>query len=123
MTKGYTAIAIAGGLVLVGLVLYVWQKGIAGATKAAVNAASDAVGGAVVGLGDAIGIPETNMSECEQLLAGGHYWDATFKCPAGTLLKGIFGDTPAAIPSTSSPAIASSTGTSAPSLSSPAPAF
>jgi hypothetical protein len=69
--------------------------------RGTVNLANDAVGGAVVGLGDAIGIPETNLTECQQLLAAGRYWDASFKCPAGTLIKGFFGDlpsTPAASP-------------------------
>jgi hypothetical protein len=123
VSKAYTAAAIGVGVLVVGAILYVWKNGLAGVARAGVNAANDVVGGAVVGLGDAIGIPETNMTECEQLLAAGRYWDASFKCPAGTLLKGFFGDTPSSspIPAGSSPATPSSTGTSTPGFYAPAP--
>jgi hypothetical protein len=123
VTKAYTAAAIGGGVLLVAAILYLWKNGLAGAARAGVNAANDVVGGAVVGLGDAIGIPPTDMTECQKLLAAGSYWDASFKCPAGALLKGFFGDTPSSseIPAASSPATPSGTGTSTPGAFAPAP--
>ncbi len=121
MTRAYTTVAIAGAVLLLAGALYLWRKGIAGAARGAVNLATDTIGGAVVGVGDAIGIPSTNMSECERLLAAGSYWQASFKCPAGVYLKGLFGDAPQAVPATSSAAIASSTGSAAPGAFAPAP--
>lgn len=123
MTKAYTAAAVGVGVLVVGAILYLWKNGLAGAARAGVDAANNVVGGAVVGLGDAIGIPPTDMTECQKLLAAGSYWDASFKCPAGTLLKGFFGDTPSssAIPAASSPATPSGTGTSTPGIYAPAP--
>jgi hypothetical protein len=97
------AIGIALGVAVLGIAYYIWRQGAGAIVRGTVNLANDAVGGAVVGLGDVIGIPETNMTECQQLLAAGKYWDASFKCPAGVLLKGVFGDVPAAPASSPSP--------------------
>jgi hypothetical protein len=101
VSKVQTTIAISLGVVVLGIIWYVWRQGAGAIVRGTVNLANDAIGGAVVGLGDAVGIPETNVTECEQLLAAGRYWDASFKCPAGMLIKGVFGDTPA--PAASSP--------------------
>jgi hypothetical protein len=101
--KSQVTIGIALGLVALGVVYYIWRQGAGAIVRGTVNLASDAVGGAVVGIGDVIGIPETNMTECQQLLAAGKYWDASFKCPAGVLLKGVFGDAPAAVASSPTP--------------------
>lgn len=121
--RSQTALIVGAGVLGIGAVLYLYQKGLAGAAKSAVNAAGDVVGGAVVGVGDVLGIPETSASECEKALAAGDYLEASFKCPAGVFLKGLFGDTPPVIPDTSSPATPSSTGSAAPGASSPAPDF
>jgi hypothetical protein len=99
VTRAQSTLAIALGVVVLGVIYYVWTRGAGAIARGAVNLANNTIGGAVVGLGDAIGIPETNMTECEQLLAAGRYWDASFKCPAGTLVKGFFGDVPSSPPS------------------------
>jgi len=122
VTKAYGAAAICLGVLLVAALLYLWKNGLAGAARAGVNAANNVVGGTVVGIGDAFGIPSTNVTECQQLLAAGHYWDASFKCPAGMLIKGMFGDTTGSTDTGagSSPAVPASTSIP-PGALSPAP--
>ena len=61
---------------------------VGGAAGAVVNASV----GAIEGIGEAVGIPRTNQTECQKALAEGRTWDASFACPAGTFLKGwLFG--------------------------------
>lgn len=81
------------------LVMLVKKKGAvvgaaadAGATlgEAAGNFAGAAAGGVVLGIGDQVGIPRTNMTECEKALAEGRKWDASFACPAGTFIGSFF---------------------------------
>jgi hypothetical protein len=43
--------------------------------------------GVVLGMGDAIGIPRTEMNECERAMAEGRTWDASFACPAPVFLR------------------------------------
>lgn len=64
------------------------QGAAAGAASALVGAVGDAASGAVLGVGDVLGIPRTDMSECERALAEGRTLDASFACPAGTFLFG-----------------------------------
>lgn len=49
---------------------------------AAFNAVDGVFSGVVLSAGDAIGIPRTNMTECERAKAEGRTWDASFACPA-----------------------------------------
>lgn len=57
-----------------------------------------AVGGAIVdtgtglvlGIGDAVGLPRTNETECQRALREGRTWDASFACPAATFIKSFF---------------------------------
>jgi hypothetical protein len=58
--------------------------------SAAVDTIVGAGTGVVLGAGEAVGIPRTNMSECERAIAEGRTWDASFACPAGTFIKSIF---------------------------------
>lgn len=74
-----------------GYALYtVKKKGVAGAAAdvgAAVGEAVVQVGvGAVEGVGQAVGIPKTDMTECQKAIAEGRTWDASFSCPAGTFI-------------------------------------
>lgn len=71
------------------VVLYlVKKKGAAVAAGTAVGAAVvDAAAGVVVGIGSGLGIPATNMSECEKAKAEGRTWDASFACPASDFLS------------------------------------
>ena len=72
------------------LALYVAKKGVAGAAAGAVTAAGDAAAGTVVGIGQVIGIPATNETECEKAKREGRTWDASFACSAGDFLGYVF---------------------------------
>lgn len=41
-------------------------------------------------IGDAIGVPRTNETECEKAKREGRTWDASFACPAGDFLSYVF---------------------------------
>lgn len=58
--------------------------------EAAVSTIVGAGTGVVLGVGEAVGIPRTNMTECERAIAEGRTWDASFACPAGTFIKSLF---------------------------------
>ena len=100
MSKLYLGLAVVASLAVVGVASWFARKGAAGAAAAVGKAAADAVGGVVVGIGESVGIPQTNMTECDKALAEGRTWDASFACPAGTFFKSFFGSSPAAPPST-----------------------
>lgn len=51
---------------------------------------ADTGAGLVIGTGDVLGIPRTDMNECQRALAEGRTWDASFACPAGTFLGGVW---------------------------------
>lgn len=89
-----TPYLLALGLIGAAL-LYVSARG---ATKtgekigaAAVDLAEGVLGGAVVGIGQKVGIPATSESECDRAIAEGRTWDASFSCPAGRFLKYVTG--------------------------------
>lgn len=94
-----TKFMIAGAAVAaVLLAFYVKKKGGLGAVAAdagagAANAVIQFGGGVVSGvaldIGDAIGVPRTNMTECEKAKAEGRTWDASFACPASDFLSYI----------------------------------
>ena len=76
------------------LLVLVKKKGAAAAVGAELGgAAVELVGGITSGaaltIGDAIGIPRTNQTECEKAIAEGRTWDASFACPAGDFLSSI----------------------------------
>ena len=86
-----TALIGAGALAIVAVGLFIAKKGVAGATAAVVGAAADVASGAVVGIGQAVGIPATNETECERAMRTGDTWGASFACPAGTFLRYVTG--------------------------------
>jgi hypothetical protein len=53
----------------------------AGASSAVVEAVTDAGAGVAIGIGDVIGVPRTNESECEAAMREDRKWDASFACP------------------------------------------
>lgn len=55
--------------------------------RAGVDLVDGVVGGTVVGIGEKVGIPATNMTECERAKAEGRTWDASFACPAKDFLS------------------------------------
>jgi hypothetical protein len=60
------------------------------AGTAVVDAAEGAATGVVLGVGDAVGVPRTDTDACQAALAAGDYWEASFKCPAGTFLSASY---------------------------------
>lgn len=62
---------------------------IADAAGGVVGAVDDVASGVVIGVGEVIGIPRTNETECEKAIREGRMWDASFACPAGTFLSAM----------------------------------
>lgn len=60
------------------------------AAGAVFTAAGDMAVGAVKGVGEVFGIPDTNTDQCTKDLAAGRTWDASFSCPASRFLGGVF---------------------------------
>jgi len=91
---GYLLMAVA----VAGAAFFVFSKGIKGTTKAIASSAVNAVGGFVEGgvksVGEIVGIPDTNQSQCEKDIAAGRTWDSSFSCPATTWLKSLVGIKP-----------------------------
>ena len=89
-------VLIVGGVAVAALaVVWLSRKGNAQAVgetvgEAAVATIVGAGSGVVLGVGDAVGVPRTNMTECERAIAEGRTWDASFACPAGTFIKSLF---------------------------------
>lgn len=59
-------------------------------SAAIVNAAGGAVTGAVIGAGEQVGIPQTDIDKCRADLIAGNTWDASFSCPASDFLKYLY---------------------------------
>lgn len=77
-----------------GAAVYVAYRGLNGvardASKAGVNVATGLVTGTVAGIGEAVGIPDTDPDKCAAAVAAGDSWEASFACPVGTWLKTVF---------------------------------
>lgn len=90
-----STILILGGIGVasLALILYVKKNGLptaAGVGAAAGAAVVDGASGVVLGVGDAVGVPRTDMTECERAKAEGRTWDASFACPAKDFLSYVF---------------------------------
>ncbi|MDP1740081.1 hypothetical protein [Polaromonas sp.] len=62
---------------------------------AGVDAAHGAFVGTVKGIGAVFGVPDTNTDACTADLARGDKWAASFSCPAGRFLGGVWSSTAA----------------------------
>ena|SRR6266481_9179217 len=60
----------------------------------AVGVASDVAAGAVIGAGEVVGIPTTDQSKCQQDIAAGNSWDASFDCTASEFIDYEMGNKP-----------------------------
>ncbi len=58
--------------------------------SAAVDFTDGVLSGAVLGVGEVVGVPVTNLTECERAKIEGRTWDASFACPAGDFLRYVF---------------------------------
>lgn len=63
------------------------EAGPLGIGAAVGGAVVDAGAGVVLGIGDAVGLPRTSMTECERAKAEGRTWDASFACPASDFVR------------------------------------
>lgn len=57
---------------------------------AAVEFADGLIGETIQSVGDVVGIPRTDETQCQKDVAAGRWWDASFSCPASDFLKGVF---------------------------------
>lgn len=80
---------VAGGAVVLALA-YVALRGAKQAGVdiggAAVDMVDGVMTGVVTGVGELVGVPQTDQTACERAMAEGRTWDASFACPAGTFL-------------------------------------
>ena len=85
---------IFGGIALL-VIGFIFFKGFSGAAKsvasAAVGVVSGTASGLVVGAGEAVGIPDTNLSDCERAILEGNKWRASFLCPASRFISYLKG--------------------------------
>jgi hypothetical protein len=90
-----TAAVGTGAVLAIALAVWVWRKGAgdvaASLSRGGVKALGGAAAGAVVGIGELVGIPATDKAECQRAFAEGRYLDASFACPASDFLSGVFG--------------------------------
>lgn len=91
MTSIKTSTVAVLALIAVGTAFIVLRSRPATEWGAAVGSGVvNAGAGVVLGIGDAVGIPRTDMTECQRALAEGRRWDASFACPAGTFIGSFF---------------------------------
>jgi hypothetical protein len=91
--KPGTIYLIAGGAVAAAALYVIWKGPKAAAAQiggAAVDAVDGVIGGVVVGIGERVGIPQTNLTECQKAQAEGRTWDASFACPAADFLRYVW---------------------------------
>ncbi|MFJ1251901.1 hypothetical protein [Cupriavidus sp. CuC1] len=103
MEKGHYAGLVLGVALIAAAGFWLKKKGsttdaAAAVAAGAVGLAGDVATGTVLGIGDAIGLPRTNMTACEQAKAEGRSWDASFACPAGDFLSYMVSGTSADAP-------------------------
>lgn len=83
------AVVLAAGFILTrkGVAQSLAQSVVGGAARVAVDTAA----GAVIGIGEAVGVPATDADQCTLDLAAGRYGAASFSCPAPRYLAAVFG--------------------------------
>lgn len=59
-------------------------------TRAAVGVVDNTLAGAVEGLGQVVGVPITNKTQCQRDIAAGKTLASSFSCPAGTWLASLW---------------------------------
>lgn len=84
------------GIAAIAILWWLTRKGQAAALGSSVGSAAGGLvasvpGGVVIGIGDGVGIPRTDMTECEKAKAEGRTWAASFVCPAGDFVGYLFG--------------------------------
>lgn len=90
MTLNQNTIMLGALGVGVGLAAYVLLRGSKGVAKDAVGAVTGIGEGLVLGVGEAVGIPETNVAQGRQDVANGDWWSASFNLPAGEFIGSVW---------------------------------
>lgn len=85
-----TPVTLIAGAVLLALAYY-WLRGAKGIASDVSQFVVSTAEGVVIGVGKTVGVPETDAKVCEQYIAAGEWWNASFYCPAGTFLKSAGG--------------------------------
>jgi len=78
------------GAVAIGVVLF-YPGVMEWIARRTAQAAGHAATGAVVGVGEALGIPATNVNQCAADRAAGRTWEASFSCDAATFARYLAG--------------------------------
>lgn len=109
LARQYAATAAigAGAVLVVGIGLWLVAKNAKNLSKATVDLAGNVAAGAVIGVGDQIGLPDTSqpsvVDEGHAAVARGDWLEASFKLPAPEFLAAVkdrlFGSTPSSAPS------------------------
>lgn len=83
---------IAGGAVIAGLLLAGRNAGAVGQNlgAAAVDMADGLISGAVLTVGDKVGLPRTDIDLGQDALQQGNYWEASFLLPAPDFISGVW---------------------------------
>lgn len=81
---------LGAGLVVVVLGAWYLQSRLTNVAAGVVGAVADVGAGVAIGVGDVLGLPRTDLTECERAIAEGRTWDASFVCPAGTFIRSVF---------------------------------
>lgn len=83
---------IAGAAVIAGLLLVGKNAGAVGSGlgSAAVDMVDGVVSGAVIAIGEKVGVPRTSLEQGRADLANGNLWDASFNLPAGEFIAGAW---------------------------------
>lgn len=95
-----TPLYLYGGAAALGLGLIWWATRAGNAAKLAqgtVRVAGEVTSGTIKGLGQVVGIPDTDKTQCQKDMEAGNYWAASFSCPAGDYISGMAGKAKAAV--------------------------
>ena len=85
-----TELIVGAALVVVAGLLYVKYQGVTQVAAGAVGLAADALAGTVLGVGDALGVPRTDLSKGQADIAAGDWWAASFDLPAKDFLAAVW---------------------------------
>lgn len=94
LIKGVSNNVLIGGAVIVGAALWFITRKPAAVGQFVgaypVELATGVLTGGVKAIGGAVGIPDTNQTQCQKDIAAGKTWDSSFSCPASTWIKSLF---------------------------------
>ena len=85
LTRNEKIAALGIGAILIAPKLAGWAAQQSG--SAIVNAAGGAATGVITSIGEKVGVPQTNMTQCQLDTMAGRTWDASFSCPAADFLR------------------------------------